>query len=492
MKTALWSSWILVLGLCACGEPTAAPPASKKTDEEPPPMTNRIDVPSAVRRNLGITFAQVESRDVTKTVRVPGHFEVLRHARTAYSSTLAGHLELLVREHQDVKKGTPLFRVRSPQWREMQQSLALTVVSIRRAQARLDALAPRVAAAALHRTRLEEEQQVWKERLQEIENLRAIGGGVASVRTEARAQLAALQSSIAESAESASEIEAERQNTIAELAGLRETSPLLYEEALGEPAPADGRGPANDLGLARAAAVLGVTVAHLRENVGTEARPVPRWRTVEQLEVRATEYCHIETLSALNGAWVERGGLVLETMDGSQLRFRASGLQADLGILRDGLSARVTPPSGAVGEYLRGSVKLGLEADPTTRKIDLLIDLTGCELPSWARNGVSTDVEIDVSGGAGLQLAVPQRSIILDGLERVLFRRDPKDPNKVIRLAADLGPSDGRWVAVESGLMEGDEVVLDGVYELMLASGNNNKQKGGHFHADGTFHAEDH
>jgi hypothetical protein len=40
---------------------------------------------------------------------------------------------------------------------------------------------------------------------------------------------------------------------------------------------------------------------------------------------------------------------------------------------------------------------------------------------------------------------------------------------------------------VQSGLREGDEVVLDGVYQLMIAT-SGTVEKGGHFHPDGTFH----
>jgi hypothetical protein len=66
----------------------------------------------------------------------------------------------------------------------------------------------------------------------------------------------------------------------------------------------------------------------------------------------------------------------------------------------------------------------------------------------------------------------------------------PADPNKVIRVEGDFGVSDGKWVVVESGVKAGDEVVLAGVYELKLTGGG--KQQGkGHFHADGTWHAED-
>ena len=56
-----------------------------------------------------------------------------------------------------------------------------------------------------------------------------------------------------------------------------------------------------------------------------------------------------------------------------------------------------------------------------------------------------------------------------------------------------MGVDDGRWIAINSGLSLQDEVVLDGVYELKLASQQSGAtQKGGHFHADGTFHGEDH
>ena len=80
--------------------------------------------------------------------------------------------------------------------------------------------------------------------------------------------------------------------------------------------------------------------------------------------------------------------------------------------------------------------------------------------------------------------------MIQDGLKKIFFRRDPKDPEKVIRLEADLGINDGRWVVVKSGVREGDEVVLDGVYQLMIAT-SGGVEKGGHFHADGTFHADE-
>jgi multidrug efflux pump subunit AcrA (membrane-fusion protein) len=85
-------------------------------------------------------------------------------------------------------------------------------------------------------------------------------------------------------------------------------------------------------------------------------------------------------------------------------------------------------------------------------------------------------------------LAIPLSSVIQDGLAKIVFRRDPKNPDKAIRMEADLGVNDGRWVVIKSGMRDGDEVVLDGVYQLMIAT-SGTVEKGGHFHSDGTFHA---
>ena len=69
------------------------------------------------------------------------------------------------------------------------------------------------------------------------------------------------------------------------------------------------------------------------------------------------------------------------------------------------------------------------------------------------------------------ELAIPMAAVQQDGLIPVIFRRDPENPNQAIRMEADLGMDDDRWVAVLSGLRDGDEVVLDGGFQLMLAMG---------------------
>ena len=217
----------------------------------------------------------------------------------------------------------------------------------------------------------------------------------------------------------------------------------------------------------------------------------PRWHTLSIVEVRAAVSGIVESIGVTNGSAVESGALVLSTVQPELIRFHAQGLQGDLGRLRDGLTARVVPPGvGSVDtmDSMEGTLQLGLGADPDERTIDLL--LTPTKLSTWARSGVSGYLEVILEGGTP-DLAIPLSSVTRDGTRSIIFRRDPADPDKTIRMEADLGINDGRWIVIGSGVKAGDEIVVDGVFQLMLATAGN-APKGGHFHSDGTFHDGSH
>ena len=157
----------------------------------------------------------------------------------------------------------------------------------------------------------------------------------------------------------------------------------------------------------------------------------PRYQTIHSIDFKAAANGIVESLAVTDGAFVEANSHILSTIDPTQLRFRAHALQGDLAKFQN-------QPTG------------------------------------------------------GIVLAIPRSAVVKDGITHVFFKRDPMDPNKAIRVEADLGIDDGRWIEIKSDLGPNDEVVLDGAYELKLAtSSSGTAQKGGHFHADGTFH-EDH
>lgn len=458
---------MLALGLAACDRAPA--PAERAEHSEPPP-TNRVEIPGAVRQNLGITFAAVETRPVARTIRIPGRFELLPSARREYHAPLGGRVEPLVQQYQSVAEGAPLYRLDAPGWRELQQQIAAAQGAVRRTQAAVANVGPLIEAHHRHHEELEQLIGVWAERVRHLEELAAAGGAKGADRTEATARLAEARADLAEVMEKEAELEARRAEVQAEL----DTSSAQLRLLLGT-----------------AETLTGVPA----ERLASEGAASPLWLSLGMIEVRAAVPGIVESMAAAGGAWVEAKSPVLATVQPTLVRFRARGLQSDLGRLRDGLPARIVPPQGGTlgpAEPIPGLLTVGLSADPNERTIDLLVASdSGGAWPGWARAGVSGFLEITAEGAQAPELAIPLAAVIRDGLTPVIFRRDPKDPDKAIRLEADLGIDDGRWVVVRSGLREGDQVVLDGVYQLMLES-SGSAAKGGHFHSDGAFHEGGH
>ncbi len=408
-----------------------------------PVPTNRVDIPAPVRQNLGITFARVESRNVAQTLRVPGRFELLPTARREYRTPLGGRVDVLVSQYQKVDPGTPLYRVDAGSWRDLHEQTAAM-------QARVDSMGPLREAHSRHEESLADKVALWQERLKQLERLREAGGGSASEFTEARAMLNATEAELADVMEKDAELQAQQKQAEAELRSLKSRHDLLVRGShCGE----------SHEGLEPGA---GFTVCAVAAGI-------------------------VETIGITPGGLAEENGHIVTIVQPDQIRFRARALQSDLGRLRDGLAASITPPQGGslpLQETMPGILQIGLTADADERTVDLVV--VPSSIAPWARSGVSAHLEITLAGGEE-ELAIPLSAVVRDGATPIIFRRDPADPDKAIRVEADTGVSDGRWVVLRSGVREGDEIVLGGNYQLMLAT-SGSAAKGGHFHPDGTFH----
>jgi multidrug resistance efflux pump len=501
--------WPLVLLLSACGDHDHAHDhATKKA--EPSAATNRLAVGENVRRNLGITYAKAEYRVVAATIRVPGRFVSLPEGVRECRGPLPGRIEPVATAYQAVKLGDVLYHVDSPAWRERQRELATLAAEVSRAEAAVSvALAERAQAertlaalsanASLHRDRSEAllaNEKLWSERVTALEAIQQAGGGRASELADARARLATARSERAEAGEHQATHLLEHARVDAALNRQGDAPSRLAAELEAARSAKEAAQAAYALALRAAAAFTGLTVEALLEPVDVElgellapdSGRVPRWRSIDRLTVRAERAGVVQQVLATSGAWIEEQTLVMSVVDPSAVRFEGEALQADLARLRTAQLANISaPPPHGPTDRLSGKLALAPSADPISRTISLAI-IPSASTP-WARPGVSTVAEITVAGGEE-ELAVPLAAVAQDDLKRLLFRRDPKDPDQVIRIDADLGINDGVWVVVNSGLKDGDEVVLQGVYELALSGAG--AAKGGHFHADGTFHAEDH
>lgn len=433
--------------------------------------TNRVEIPPTVRSNLGITFAPVEVRDVARAIRAPGSFELSPEARREYRTMAGGRVELHTSQYEEVQPGQALYTLDSPQWRELQQQLNETELKLQQARATTDAMGPLLAAHQQHHAELEHAVAIWTERVEQLDASRATGVVTDEDFAQARGTLATTRAELAEVLEKEAELNLRAAQTESELIAEQERLELL---------------------LANASSLLSLPVESLAETDPDTPEEHPRWRGIRKVEVRAETAGVIEALALTNGAWADQRDLVLTTVQPDRLRFRAMGLQADLPRLANGVTARIAPPRApglAIGDGVPADLQLGLGAHPDNRTITLIARPT--ELRPWMRPGVSAFLEVVTESARGKALAIPRSAIVKDGITHVFFRRDPQNPNQAIRVEADMGVDDGRWVVIQSGLMRGDEVVLDGVYELKLATARSGAtQKGGHFHADGTFHGE--
>ena len=405
--------------------------------------TNRVDIPVSVRQNLGITFAKVEYRNVAQTLRVPGRFELLPTARREYRTPLAGLVEVLVSQYQRVEPGTPLYRVDAAAWRDLHEQIAAM-------QARVDSMGPLREAHRHHEQSLTDKVALWQERLKQLDELRVAGGGSASQFTEARATLNATQAELADVMEKDAELQAQQKQAEAELRSLKSRHVLLVRGSqCGD--RHEGLEPGS-----------GYTVCAVASGV-------------------------VETIGITPGGLAEENGHIVTVVQPDQIRFRARALQSDLGRLRDGLAASIAPPQVGnvpLKDAMNGVLQIGLAADADERTVDLVV--VPSTLAPWARSGVSAHLEVTLAGGED-ELAIPLSAVVRDGASPIIFRRDPANAEQAIRMEADLGLSDGRWIVLKSGVREGDEIVLGGNYQLMLAT-SGNASKGGHFHSDGTFH----
>lgn len=443
----LWLS----LAFAACSDATAEP----SQPEQAPPPSDRIDVPKAVRENLGIEFAAVERRRVAVTVRYPGQFELLPKARREYRAALSGHVDVRVEPLQQVDKGTVLCSIDSPDWRARQQEIGALRTQINLDTARLEALEPLLAAHEQHERSIATAIAVLTARIAELERTRADVGGLAAQIAAASVELARLQATAAEAAE-------QHTSTQTRLVELRAAVTAGEERQA--------------LAIAAAAAITGISRAALGSG----------WREIDAIEIVARSAGVVAAIAVAPGGYVGPGDLMVTVIDPSQVRFAAHAPQREFTELPAAANARVVPAFGA-GEAITGKLQFGLEVDPELRMAQLYVQVSTA--PDWVRPGLAAFVEIETSSSAAARIAIPRSALQRDGLKHVFFRRDSEDPDKVVRVEADLGADDGHWVVIKSALTDGDQVVITGTYELVLAS-SDSAAKGGHFHADGTWHAD--
>ncbi len=422
-----------------------------------------IALTATVRENLGITFAKSEYRVVQGTLRIPGRFEAEPSARRAYQVPLTGRVEVLVKPFQRVVAGTPLYRVASAEWNTLQRD-------VEEAEEAVTLASERYASAQTHVLVLEQAVAMWRERVINLDNLRKEVGGKSSELAEANGRAAELLVKHAELVTRLAELKHEAQG-ISGLPGTGLAATRLRHL------------------LSMAARITGLEAAALTADHGGR----PRWQTIDELLVLAVAPGVVEGEVASSGAWLEARGTVLTITDPTGVRLRASALQSDLAKLRDGLPARIVGADPHDALRLDATMVLAPLAEANDRSVDLIArPAAGATLHAGIRPGITAVLEVVTSGSAEEELAIPLAATIRDGLKIIFFKRNRTNPDIIEKVEADLGVNDGRWVVVKSGVREGDELVVGGIYPLKLSQQEGGGAQAGHFEADGTFHIGNH
>lgn len=446
MKTIKIILTLTAIVLTACdNSPPADTGATDETEHTEAKADAGIEIPKAVRDNLGITFAAVERRAVRRTVRVPGTFELRPEARREYHAMLPGRVDLKVNQYDRVKAGDLIATIDSPQWARMRHAVVEAEGEIRLAEAAI-----RVAEAKL--TELAQRIVFTDRRIAQLKD-----AGSRNVSLEATAD--------------------EQRNS----------RPRLEAELNARRVDLDEANEHFDSQLTVMASLTGMTVDRLTSKTNGDE---PVWRTKLSVEIHAEAAGIVDTVHVTPGGWAQTGEPMLATTDASMMRFHAHAPQSDIAKFATGQDGRIVPPDGgslADAEPIDGSITVGFKGHADERTVPIY--LQNKQWPAWAKPGIGAYLEVVTDGDSEPEPSIPVRALVNDDLRVLFFRRDPENPDRALAVEADLGVSDGRWVEVLSGITDGDEVVVDGAYALKLASSDRPAApEGYHYHADGSLH----
>lgn len=199
--------------------------------------------------------------------------------------------------------------------------------------------------------------------------------------------------------------------------------------------------------------------------------------------VMATSDGTVESLSAMDGEWLETGAAVIRIVNERDLRFKALVASSDAALLTNGMKAKVGKNPGRI--------KIGVGDDSGIVPVYVLFDANPDAL---AGNRDYAQCVTDAKGTP--HVAVPSKCIVTINLQPTVFARDPKNPERFIATQVIPGAENGGWTEI-TALHRSElasEIVCEGAYELKLAlaAAGGAKKPAGHFHADGSFHEGEH
>jgi RND family efflux transporter MFP subunit len=447
-----------VLSFWACDRTVDDQPPAKA-----PEITNRIELSSEVINNLGITFVQATRGKLGKWKQVPGELEVPESSRWTIRTPARARLLSVVPRWRVLVKGAEIARLTSADLQEDQRALELAQMSLVQLTEEIAAHRKRLAESEIYVREARAFEQASRSRLSALLTIKEEGNALTSReviearRTVTDASKASLDAAIV------------RDQLVAQVS----TKQIHAEQAR-----------LSAIHRLRALAVLtGLTEAELLRVENEQ----PVWQSIHSLIVRAPASGVVVDLFASQGEALEQGSPIMQVFDTSELRFRGHLPEGDLGELSAGAAVRLEFPSRRMAQ-IQTTLDAPLPvADAETRMIHIEAAVTNER--GILAHGISVMAHIRVSEGKQEEVLIPRRCVVFDGLEAIVFRRDPNESKAVVRTPVELGGTGANLVEVMAGILDGDEVVDAGIHQLKQ-TGLGKPPLGGHFHVDGTWHTK--
>jgi len=451
------------LMLASCSHDHDHPHPEPDANKTEPGATNRIELPSEAVANLGITFSSASRGKIGSWLPVPGELYVPGTHRWKIRAPANGRIVSIAAKWKKVTAGEVIAEILSPELRHAQQELIEAL-----SQGEIAGENAQRAKARAHQGTIQRKfvTQLQSASFKRFNDLKKLNEGANSFGAR---ELLAAQREFTEATQAAmnSSIQSDKlSEDVFEKDLLSKQAQLKIDE-----------------GLEALSLLSGRTLEELMEvRDGNEV-----WKTIESTEIRAPASGTIVDVFSTQGENLDKNEPLALILDPGELRFRGWTPEGDLPLLKNDAPVRISLPGDlpTVTSSLLGPRPV---AEKKTRRIavEARVPNPDEKLPQ----GISATAQVLIKESANEEVLLPLSCIVSDGLEKVVFRRDPEKENVVIRTPVEIGLRGGGFVEVISGLLAGDTVVDQGNHQLKQ-TGKGKAPKGGHFHADGTWHLKD-
>jgi membrane fusion protein, multidrug efflux system len=185
-----------------------------------------------------------------------------------------------------------------------------------------------------------------------------------------------------------------------------------------------------------------------------KARVVAARQQLQRTEVRAPFDGVVSERRVSAGDTASLGKELLKVIDPTSLRFEALVSADHVGELKAGQAVTFRVNGYGDQEFTGKVRRLNPAANPTTRQVEVLVDIVGDKQPRLA--GLYAEGRVQTESRASL--TIPASAVVRDGDATTAWRVKDNKLQKVTLAVADRDPRTGDFV-LKGGLAEGDQVI---------------------------------